>query len=163
MSSTSQTSGTSGQTSLQTLLSTLTLILHEPTYVFLTIPSSSPSQQPPNNSTPSSTLNLPVPLSDILLLFHEPEGITLVITQSDADSRNLAYEYPCRMITCNVHSSLEAVGFMAVLATRLAEAGMSVNPVSGFFHDHLFVPVEKAEEAVRVLERVRDEAEAALG
>jgi hypothetical protein len=40
---------------------------------------------------------------------------------------------------------------MAVLATRLAERGISVNPVAGFFHDHLFVPVERADEAARVL------------
>lgn len=61
------------------------------------------------------------------------------------------------MITCNVHSSLEAVGFIAVLGTKLAQHGISVNPVSGFFHDHLFVPVEKAEEAMRVLGDIRDE------
>lgn len=62
------------------------------------------------------------------------------------------------MLTCAVHSSLEAVGFMAVLATALAESGISANPVSGWFHDHLFVPVHRAEEAVRVLEGVRERA-----
>lgn len=55
------------------------------------------------------------------------------------------------MITCDIHSSLEAVGFLAVITTRLAERGMGCNPVSGFFHDHLFVPVETGEEAVGVL------------
>ncbi|ETI26164.1 hypothetical protein G647_02941 [Cladophialophora carrionii CBS 160.54] len=64
----------------------------------------------------------------------------------------LTYAFPCRLLTCDVHSSLSAVGFMAVLATRLAERGISVNPVAGFYHDHLFVPVERAEEAVEVLE-----------
>lgn len=62
------------------------------------------------------------------------------------------------MITLNVHSSLEAVGFLAVIASRLAGKGMGVNPVSGFFHDHLFVPVGREEEALAVLEAVAVEA-----
>ena len=58
------------------------------------------------------------------------------------------------MITCNVHSSLEAVGFMAKLSTVLAEKGIGCNPVSGFFHDHLFVPVKQASQAVDALKQV---------
>ncbi|KIW19673.1 hypothetical protein PV08_00247 [Exophiala spinifera] len=138
-----------GETSLQTLLSSLTLVLHEPTYVFLTIP---------HEQFRSPFM---IPFADILLSFREAEGVTLVVTQSLAEQHALAYQYPCRMITCNVHSSLEAVGFMAHLATKLAGKGLSVNPVSGYFHDHLFVPVEKAREAVEVLEKVREDAERA--
>jgi hypothetical protein len=44
------------------------------------------------------------------------------------------------MITLNVYSSLEAVGFIAAVGAKLNKIG--VNPVSGFFHDHCFVPVE---------------------
>jgi hypothetical protein len=36
-----------------------------------------------------------------------------------------------------VHSSLDAVGFMAAVTTRLAKINIGVNPVSGFYHDHL--------------------------
>ncbi|OCT48968.1 hypothetical protein CLCR_05062 [Cladophialophora carrionii] len=72
--------------------------------------------------------------------------------QSSPTTTTLTYAFPCRLLTCDVHSSLSAVGFMAVLATRLAEWEISVNPVAGFYHDHLFVPVERAEEAVEVLE-----------
>ena len=52
------------------------------------------------------------------------------------------------MITLNIHSSLEAVGFMAIVATTLAAAGVGVNPVAGYFHDHLFVVTEHAETAL---------------
>ena len=54
------------------------------------------------------------------------------------------------MITLNIHSSLEAVGFLAAITARLAAAGMGVNPVAGYFHDHLFVPAERAEDAMAI-------------
>ena len=56
------------------------------------------------------------------------------------------------MITLNVHSSLEAVGFLAAITARLAAAGMGVNPVSAYFHDHLFVPADRVDEAMAILE-----------
>lgn len=62
------------------------------------------------------------------------------------------------MITCEIHSSLEAVGFLAVITARLRDLGMGVNPVSGFFHDHLFVPEGREEEAVGALRRLAGEA-----
>lgn len=62
------------------------------------------------------------------------------------------------MITLNVQSSLDAVGFLAVLTTRLAKYGMGVNPVSAFLHDHLFVPVGREEEAVRELGKLAEES-----
>ena len=46
---------------------------------------------------------------------------------------------------------------MAVIASRLAEMGMGANPVSGFFHDHLFVPVGREEEAMECLEELAKE------
>ena len=52
-----------------------------------------------------------------------------------------------------MRSSLVAVGFLATVCSRLAEVGISVNPVSGFHHDHLFVPWDRREEAMAVLER----------
>jgi len=85
------------------------------------------------------------------MLFEEAEGITLILRQNDADRAGLSYEFPCRMITLDVHSALAAVGFMALITERLASKGISVNPVSGFYHDHLFIPEAQAEEAVDLL------------
>ncbi|KAK1673146.1 ACT domain-containing protein [Colletotrichum godetiae] len=127
-----------GETSLQTLLSTLTTVLHPETYVFVTL-------------SPDATLP---PLSEIQLLFRESEGVTLITTRETATAHGWDYAFPSKMITLNVHSSLEAVGFMAVIATRLADKGMGVNPVSGYYHDHLFVPVGREKEAVTELERL---------
>lgn len=131
-----------GETSLSTLLATLRATLHPSTYVFITFLPSAP---------------LPETLYK-QLLFREAEGITIISTLDSAKEHNIAnYAFPCRMITCEVHSSLEAVGFMAVIASRLAEMGMGANPVSGFFHDHLFVPVGREEEAMECLEELAKE------
>ncbi|KAH6952283.1 integron gene cassette protein [Ilyonectria sp. MPI-CAGE-AT-0026] len=130
-----------GEKSLSTLLSTLSTNLHTSTFVFVTLP---------------EIATLP-PLSEIQLMFRESEGITIITTQEYAVLHQMEYSFPSRMITLNVHSSLEAVGFMAVIATKLAEKGMGVNPVSGYYHDHLFVPVGREEEALRTLQKLSEE------
>lgn len=131
-----------GEKSLATLLSTLTATLHPSTYVFTTFQ---------ENDT-----NIP-PLSKTQLFFRESEGITVITSLDYATQHGLEYFFPSKMITLNVTSSLEAVGFMAVIASRLATKDMGVNPVSGFYHDHLFVPVGREEEALGVLAELAQE------
>jgi hypothetical protein len=81
----------------------------------------------------------------------EPEGLTLVLTREDADSAGLAYDYVAGWITLGVQTTLQQVGLTASFAGRLAEAGISCNVVAGFHHDHLFVPRDRADEAVVLL------------
>ena len=92
------------------------------------------------------------------MTFRELEGLTIITTLEEATSHKLEYVFPSRMITLDIHSSLEAVGFMAVISKALAEKGIGCNPVSGFFHDHCFVPVERGEEAVAVLRGLAEKA-----
>jgi uncharacterized protein len=87
-----------------------------------------------------------------LLIFREQEGTTLVIRLEDAEKLGLRYQFASRLITLTVHSSLDAVGFLAAITARLAEAGISVNAVSAFHHDHLFVPCHRADEALSLLQ-----------
>ncbi len=54
-------------------------------------------------------------------------------------------------VSLKVHSSLEAVGLTAVLATRLAKRGISANIVAALHHDHIFVPWDRREEALEAL------------
>ncbi len=68
-----------------------------------------------------------------------------------ATAAGLDWTFRCRMITLNVHSSLHAVGFLAAITTHLAQAGIAVNPVSAYRHDHLFVPDDRADEALGLL------------
>ncbi len=126
-----------GQTDLDTLLSTMSAKLVEGLYVFATVP------EPviPDGIHPR-------------LIFQEAEGTTLILLKEQADASDLPYEFPCRMITLEVHSSLEAVGFLARITTALAKHGMGVNPVSGYFHDHLFVPDGRELDALAVLKEI---------
>ncbi len=126
----------SGETDLRKLLASMSPELVQGALVFATIPAGEPV---PSGLNPVMT-------------FREREGATLVISEDEASMNGIAYTFKSRMITLNVHSSLDAVGFLAVIAARLAAAGMGVNPVSAYFHDHLFVPAERAVEAMAILE-----------
>ena len=87
-----------------------------------------------------------------LFVFHESEGTTIVIERGAAESLGLDYAFASRRITLRVHSDLEAVGFIAAVTSELAKHMIATNVVSAFYHDHIFVPVERAEEALHVLE-----------
>ena len=89
-----------------------------------------------------------------LLTFREAEATTLVIRQDEAERIGLRHQFASRLITLTVHSSLEAVGFLAAITARLAVAGISVTAVSAFYHDHLFVPDHRADEALALLENM---------
>ncbi len=54
-------------------------------------------------------------------------------------------------ITLRVHSALEAVGLTAAFSAALSREGISANVVAGYFHDHLFVPEDRRDDAMRVL------------
>ncbi|RMZ91849.1 hypothetical protein DV736_g893, partial [Chaetothyriales sp. CBS 134916] len=130
--------------SLSKLLCTLDPMLDDRTFVFITL---SPQQQ---------LDPLPIPCSDLQMTFREKEGLTIVTTLRRAEEHGFNYSYRSKMITLNVHSSLEAVGFMKVISTALADEGLSSNPVSAYYHDHIFVKEEVAEKAVKVLNSIAD-------
>jgi uncharacterized protein len=86
-----------------------------------------------------------------IMTFREAEGMTLIVPREQAVAAGLRTAFPSRMITLQIASSLEAVGFLAAITTALARAGIAVNPVSAFHHDHLFVPEARAGEAMEIL------------
>ncbi len=90
-------------------------------------------------------------LANALMVFRENEGVTLILEAEVASRTGLRAEFPCRMITLNIHSDLAAVGFLARIVPELAALGMGVNPVSAFYHDHLFIPEDRAEDALAAL------------
>ena len=84
-------------------------------------------------------------------MFREVEGVTLILTEAQAHDAGLTAAALWACITLTVHSSLAAVGLIAAVATKLAASGISVNPVAGYYHDHLFVPWDRREDALRLL------------
>lgn len=89
---------------------------------------------------------------EALLTFKEAEGITIIIEKEKADSNTLSYSQVWKMITLQVHSDLSAVGLLAAITNKLAKEGISVNVISGYYHDHLFVPIKMAEKSIDLLQ-----------
>ncbi|MEZ9524247.1 ACT domain-containing protein [Enterovibrio norvegicus] len=84
--------------------------------------------------------------------YQEEEGMTLLVSKSAADQAGLNYEGVYKQITLTVHSSLDAVGLTAAVATKLADKGISANVIAAYYHDHIFVQAEKAEPALAALQ-----------
>ena len=129
-----------GERDLGNLLRTMNPVLREPVYLFATLP---PATVLPEGLCP-------------LLQFQEVEGLTVVVERDAAHAARIEGVFPCRQITLEVHSALDGVGFLAAVTACLAEAGISGNAVAGFYHDHLFVPQDRAEAAVRALQALAD-------
>jgi len=87
-----------------------------------------------------------------LASFVESEGLTLIVSVEAAEEAQLPYESTFRQITLTVHSSLDAVGLTAAVATKLASYDISANVVAAYYHDHIFVQSEKADEALLALQ-----------
>jgi hypothetical protein len=125
-----------GEHDLGTLLRSMEPNLSDEEYVFVSMDESQLAE-----------LNI-----DPLLTFKEKEGVTLILDRTTADSHSLGYLATWSLITLSVHSDLEAIGFIARVASELAKEGISVNVVSAYYHDHLFVPYDEGQEALEILQ-----------
>lgn len=120
-------------TDLSTLIATMQPRLDPVTYVWATV------EKVPDGVTPVATVR-------------EDEGLTVVCSKDEADAAGLDYTFPCVRVTLDLHSSLEAVGLTAAFAATLGKSGISANVVAGYHHDHIFVPIDRADDAVTALE-----------
>ncbi|MEO1400127.1 MAG: ACT domain-containing protein [Cyanobacteria bacterium J06635_1] len=91
-----------------------------------------------------------------LATYNEAEGLTLLVPKHLADENGLSYESVFRGITLAIHSSLDAVGLTAAVSTKLAEHGISANVIAAYYHDHLFVQTERAEQAIAALRELAE-------
>lgn len=130
-----------GETDLNVLISHMRPMLDPEPYVFCTFA---------NRSFEDLAEYEPVGL------FAETEGTTAILPVERTRELGLADAEWFRRITLTVHSSLEAVGLTAAIANALAREGIPANVVAAFFHDHVFVPAEKAEEALQALRKLTE-------
>lgn len=94
------------------------------------------------------------PLPDAIVTVVEREGVTSVVPTEVAErhaAAAAAASDPFARITLSVHSDLEAVGLTAAISAALAERGIPANVVAGYFHDHVFVPWTRADDALATL------------
>lgn len=125
-------------TNLAELLQSMQPTLNEGVYVFASI-------------SPSTDISSLEPIAT----FREAEGLTLIVEEQRARKAELPVLFRAAWITLTVHSDLQAVGLTAAFAAALAQANISCNVVAAAFHDHIFVPVESANEALVVLQQLQ--------
>lgn len=99
---------------------------------------------PPGRAVPSSAIGW----------FREREGVTVILPIEAARAAGLAVAFECAWIALDLESSLEGVGLTAAFSAALAREGIPCNVVAALHHDHIFVPVDRAGEAVAAIERL---------
>ncbi len=95
---------------------------------------------------------------EVVATMREPEGLSAVIADADAARLNLPILFRAAWIMLRVQSDLQAVGLTAAFSAALGTAGIPCNVVAGAWHDHLFVPLERVEDAMRALRRLQRDA-----
>ena len=89
--------------------------------------------------------------ADAIMLFREQEGTTIVVAVDQVAVADTQDKALWAQITLRIHSSLEAVGMLAAIASALAARDIPCNAVSAYYHDHLFVPWTRRDEAIDAL------------
>ncbi len=130
-----------GETDLTELLRRLRPRLSPTEFAFATLPLGS---DPPAGIEPTGT-------------FREAEGLTVIAAAEELATAGIACSERWALITLAVHSSLEAVGMIAAVSAALTREGISVNPIAGYFHDHIFVPWDRRHDALNALGRLSGE------
>jgi len=122
---------------IHVLLKTMKPILDKEEYVFATLE--------------SRNLNEDIIRLNPIATFLEAEGMTVVITRTTAEKYKLSFDAVFNKITLEVHSSLEAVGLTAAISAALTTNNISANVIAGYYHDHIFVPIDKSALALTAL------------
>ncbi|MFT7685588.1 MAG: hypothetical protein ACI9FB_000931 [Candidatus Azotimanducaceae bacterium] len=125
-----------GEKNLAILLKSLNPILLSETYVFCLLPGGRYGDL--QNSEPIAS-------------FMEEEGLSLVLTKTQAERQKLSYVGEYRAISLKVFSSLDAVGMTAAISAKLTQYNISANVIAAFNHDHVFVNAQDADEAFALL------------
>ena len=84
-------------------------------------------------------------------LIEEAPGTTLVVPVDAARSAGIDIEFEAAWLTLTVFSALEAVGLTAAFSAALGAVEIPCNVLAGYHHDHLLVPVDRADDAIAAL------------
>jgi len=131
-----------GETSLSTLIRSMTPVLNEGAYVFCSL-------------SDAAQLQGVQPLGS----FQEREGLSVILSRQQAEQLQLEIGYVAAWLTLEVHSALAAVGLTAAVAGALANAGISCNVIAGYYHDHLFVAYTDGPRDLAILQQLANATE----
>lgn len=87
----------------------------------------------------------------------EMEGVTIILHEKElqkdkVDTTNVDKGY--RVVTYQENTSLELIGFLALVSKILAENNISVNAVAGYNRDYFLIKEKDSEKAIKVLNSI---------
>jgi hypothetical protein len=141
-------SHTNGETDLERLLATLTVSRRSDEYVVIPFPATAVER---------GSLAVGDGIDAVMV---ENEAVTVVATGAAAAANNWPQDRHWAWLTIDVHSSLEAVGLTAALANALTALDIPCNVIAAYYHDHLLVPVDRADEATAGIDALRRQPDA---
>jgi hypothetical protein len=100
----------------------------------------------------------PLPQIEPFAMVREDQHFSYVVSEQQALQADLHGDYRCQRLELGVDTALALVGLIARVAAELALHDISVNPIAGQRRDHLFVPVNRANDALKVLNDVAERA-----
>ncbi|HEY6513373.1 MAG TPA: ACT domain-containing protein [Burkholderiaceae bacterium] len=109
-------------------------------------------------AVPAGAADTTIAALEPIATFREGEGVTLIVEESRARAAGLVVLLHAAWLTLDVPSGLDAVGLTAAVAGALAGAGIACNVVAAAHHDHLFVPIARADDALAVLRALQARA-----
>ena len=120
----------SGERDLGTILATMEVVRRPGTFAYAQV-----------------TAGSPAPAGAVAMI---DEGATVAYVV-EADSAAATATFRAAWLTISVPTALDGVGLTAALSGALAAARIPANVLAGFVHDHVLVPADRADDAVRAL------------
>lgn len=105
----------------------------------------------------ATTDSLPSGLEPFAVI-REAEGLTLVVEAATAFRYGLGTHELFTRITPTAVTALNSVGVTATITQTVASRGIPCNVIAGFNHDHFFVPADRAQEVISVLDNLSVQA-----
>ena len=78
-----------------------------------------------------------------------------MLPEQQAVQHGFPIQFRCGWITLGVESALDSIGLTATFARALVNQSISCNIVAGTYHDHLFVPLDRADAAMQCLRELQ--------
>ena len=86
--------------------------------------------------------------NEAVAMIKEDEGMTLVLPTDKTNGDIFAW------ISLVQETSLTATGITKAFSAALSDAGIACNVIAAFYHDHMLVPYDKREEAMKIIAQI---------